>query len=71
MLEEIARHYVPGLVLAASAPGDSDETALLHDRPMIGGLATAYVCRGRVCDLPVTDPAALAAQLAQAVKNPL
>jgi uncharacterized protein YyaL (SSP411 family) len=38
---------------------------------MIGGLATAYVCRGRVCDLPVTDPAALAAQLTQAVKNPL
>jgi uncharacterized protein YyaL (SSP411 family) len=28
------------------------------------GLATAYVCQNYACRLPVTDPAALAAQLA-------
>jgi uncharacterized protein YyaL (SSP411 family) len=36
---------------------------LLADRPMRGGAPTAYVCRGFVCDRPVTGPDALAAQL--------
>jgi hypothetical protein len=36
---------------------------LLRDRPLVDGRPTAYVCRGFVCDRPVTDPAALAALL--------
>jgi uncharacterized protein len=54
-------------VLAAAAPDDAvarDEVPLLADRTALGGRATAYVCEHFVCRLPVTDPEALAAQLA-------
>ena len=34
---------------------------LLADRPLVDGRAAAYVCRGFVCDRPVTDPAELQA----------
>ena len=36
---------------------------LLKDRGMIGGRPTAYVCQNYACQLPVTEPEALAAQL--------
>ena len=39
------------------------ELPLLLDRGMVDGRPTAYVCRNYVCQLPVTDPEALAAQL--------
>ncbi|MEU3012766.1 thioredoxin domain-containing protein [Nocardia asteroides] len=54
----------------ASAPGGSivlagqpDTAPLLADRPLVDGAPAAYVCRGSVCDLPVTDPASLTAAL--------
>lgn len=37
---------------------------LLEGRTQLDGRATAYVCQHYACRLPVTDPAALAAQLA-------
>jgi hypothetical protein len=37
---------------------------LLADRPLIGGAAAAYVCRGFVCDRPVTTVEELIARLA-------
>lgn len=52
----------PGLVIAhgvANAPG----VALLADRPLVAGQPAAYVCRGFVCDLPITDAASLAAAI--------
>ncbi|BCM69142.1 MULTISPECIES: thioredoxin domain-containing protein [Streptomyces] len=52
----------PGAVVACGTPG-SDEFPLLADRTLIDGAPTAYVCRGFVCDLPVTDPDALRAKL--------
>ncbi|MFJ4581741.1 thioredoxin domain-containing protein [Streptomyces echinatus] len=52
----------PGAVVACGTPG-SDEFPLLADRTLVDGAPTAYVCRGFVCDLPVTDPAALRAGL--------
>ena len=66
---EVARHYLPGLALAAGAPGGDVEVAieLLRDRPMRDGRATAYVCRGFVCDEPTTEPGRLGAQLEAAV----
>jgi uncharacterized protein YyaL (SSP411 family) len=55
----------PGLVVAVGAPnpggGAADEAVpLLADRPLRNGRATAYVCRGFVCDAPTSDPAQLA-----------
>jgi len=52
----------PGLVLVHGEP-DSPAIPLLAQRPLVGGHAAAYVCRGFVCDAPVTDEAALSAAL--------
>ncbi|MEO7070528.1 MAG: hypothetical protein ABI131_08555, partial [Nostocoides sp.] len=57
------RHPSPGLVTAYGMP-DQAGVPLLADRPLVRGGSAAYVCRGFVCDLPVTDPAGLAARLA-------
>ncbi|MGA8328675.1 MAG: hypothetical protein WB777_05215, partial [Mycobacterium sp.] len=38
---------------------------LLAGRDRVGGVDAAYVCRGRVCDLPVTSAEALADALAR------
>jgi uncharacterized protein YyaL (SSP411 family) len=52
----------PGLVLAVGAADPApDAPPLLADRPLVEGGPAAYPCRGMVCDLPVTLPAALAA----------
>jgi uncharacterized protein YyaL (SSP411 family) len=50
----------PGTVVAWGI-GRDDDQPLLRDRSMIGGQATAYVCRGFVCDAPVTGVTELAA----------
>ncbi|WP_136520085.1 thioredoxin domain-containing protein [Cellulomonas telluris] len=52
----------PGLVVALGDPDrlGEDAPALLRDRPLVGGLPAAYVCRGFVCERPVTDPEELA-----------
>ncbi len=47
----------------AGEGGDASAVPLLADRVAIDGHPTAYVCRGFVCDLPVTTPAALEARL--------
>lgn len=44
----------PGLVVAVGEP-DQAGAPLLADRPLVGGRAAAYVCRGFVCDRPVTS----------------
>jgi hypothetical protein len=53
----------PGLVIAVGEPGAEPSSELLRDRTPLDGLPAAYVCRGFVCDLPTTDPAALAERL--------
>ena len=57
--------YMPNrLVVGASAGSPAGAgLPLLADRPAVAGKPTAYVCRRYVCQLPVTDPAALATQL--------
>ena len=52
----------PGLVVAVGEP-DTPGVPLLADRPLVDGGAAAYVCRGFVCDRPVTTPENLAARL--------
>jgi uncharacterized protein len=56
-----ARRVAPGgTVIVAGAP-DAPGVPLLAARPLVDGLAAAYVCHGFVCDRPVTTPDALAA----------
>jgi uncharacterized protein YyaL (SSP411 family) len=52
----------PGAVIVAGEP-DLPGVPLLAQRPMISGQSAAYVCRGFVCDRPVTTPGELAAAL--------
>ncbi|MDQ2750940.1 MAG: thioredoxin domain-containing protein [Actinomycetota bacterium] len=52
----------PGAVVVSGEP-DADGVPLLADRPLVGGRAAAYVCRGMVCDLPVTTTADLITSL--------
>ncbi len=59
--------YLPHKVVAGAAPDDHDAiavTPLLEDRGLVGGVPTAYVCTGFVCQAPVTEPAELARELA-------
>ena len=64
----VAEQYVPSLVLAAGDHRSAPSVKLLEDRTMIDRRPTAYVCRGYVCDRPVTDATALAEQLANATR---
>jgi uncharacterized protein YyaL (SSP411 family) len=52
----------PGLVTAHGTP-DMPGIPLLADRPLVAGRAAAYLCRGFVCDRPVTTPEALTSAL--------
>jgi len=57
-----ARELAPGGAIVVGGPPDSSE--LLAGRGRVDGNDAAYVCRGQVCDLPVTTAAALAEALA-------
>ncbi|RJQ71582.1 thioredoxin domain-containing protein [Pseudonocardiaceae bacterium YIM PH 21723] len=60
-LLSLARASAPGgTVIVAGQPGSAP---LLADRDLVDGKPAAYVCRGYVCDRPVTDPDDLSALL--------
>ena len=62
---EVFRHYIPNRVMIGASDATSAVASpLLESRDAIDGLPTAYVCRNYVCQLPVTEPQALANQLA-------
>ncbi|MFI7598668.1 thioredoxin domain-containing protein [Actinoplanes sp. NPDC049681] len=63
LLATAYRHAPPGTVIVAGPP-DKPGVPLLADRPLIDGRAAAYVCRGFVCDRPVTTPEELEERLA-------
>ncbi|MFD3810948.1 thioredoxin domain-containing protein [Rhodococcus sp. NPDC058639] len=52
-LLQVARHVAPGGAIVVG--GDPGSSPLLADRPLVDGVPTAYVCRGFVCDRPVTS----------------
>ncbi|MGZ6778503.1 MAG: thioredoxin domain-containing protein [Mycobacterium sp.] len=60
-----ARTLAPGGAVVVGGAVNSSE--LLVDRDRVDGADAAYVCRGRVCDLPVTTVGDLAAALGAAV----
>ena len=66
LLREVYKRLLPGAVLALippDAPLSNETWPLLSGRPLLDDKATAYVCRNRICELPVDSPSALAAQL--------
>ena len=66
LLEVLYGRYLPNKVVAGSDSGleqDHPEIPLLQGRGAIDGQPTAYVCQNYVCQLPVTEPEALASQL--------
>jgi len=53
-LSRVARDSLsPGLVLVVGDP-DAPGIPLLAERPLVGGKPAAYVCRGFVCERPLT-----------------
>jgi uncharacterized protein YyaL (SSP411 family) len=73
LLDVVHRRYLPNKVVVGAAGAlASDEAAgaapaydmpLLAGREPVDGKPTAFVCQNYVCQLPVTDPEALAEQL--------
>jgi uncharacterized protein YyaL (SSP411 family) len=63
-LEVLNLTYRPRVILAqTSFPHKKGYPALLENRNLINGEATAYVCQGFVCQKPTNDPAEFARQL--------
>ncbi len=70
-LLRVARgRYLPNRALAgadsaasAQSPTADATSPLLEDRDLIDGKPAAYVCENYACQLPVTEPEALVAQL--------
>ena len=67
LLAVVYERYLPNKVVVGSDPGlpgqGAADVPLLEDRGMTDGRPTAYVCQNYACQLPVTEPEALASQL--------
>jgi uncharacterized protein YyaL (SSP411 family) len=65
LLAAIYRASLPDCLLQLVPPGsDLPPEHPAHGKGRVDGRATAYVCRGTTCSLPITDPAELARALA-------
>ena len=67
LVSEVYRSYLPNrVVVGLDDLGDApDGVPLLEARDKVGGRPTVYVCENYVCQLPVTEAAALARLLAE------
>jgi uncharacterized protein len=63
LLDVVFGEYRPNQVVAFAREAEDSPIPLLLDRIPLDRHAAAYVCRNFVCELPVTEPEALAAQL--------
>ena len=63
LLDTVRGRFSPSQVLVRHEDGAPPATPLARDRPPKDGAPTAYVCVRGACQLPVTDPAQLAALL--------
>ncbi len=62
LLEVVNTRYLPESVLACSSPDNTKATqtiALLADRPLKDGRASAYVCQNFACQAPANTPVEL------------
>jgi uncharacterized protein YyaL (SSP411 family) len=62
-LARLARWHAPPGAVVVVGRSDQPGVPLLASRPPVDGRPTAYVCRGFVCDRPVTAEADLVALL--------
>ncbi|WP_028926757.1 thioredoxin domain-containing protein [Pseudonocardia acaciae] len=62
-LRTYTQRVAPGGTVVVAGEPDAPGVPLLADRPLVSGAPAAYVCRGFVCDRPVTTEAELAAAL--------
>ncbi len=72
LLHEVHRRLLHGTVLAViapDAPPENEKWLLLAARPLLDDKPTAYVCRKRLCNLPVNTPTELSAQLDKLVSQ--
>ena len=72
LLREVYKRLLHGTVLAVIAPNvprENEKWPLLAGRPLLDDKPTAYVCKNRLCDLPVDTPAELSAQLNKLVSR--
>ena len=66
LLREVYSRPLRGTVLSVispDAPLENKKWPLLAGRPLLSDKATVYVCRKRLCDLPVDTPAQLSSRL--------
>ncbi|APU12893.1 MULTISPECIES: thioredoxin domain-containing protein [Actinoalloteichus] len=63
VLLSIARSLAPGGTVVVAGQGADPGVPLLADRAPIDGASAVFLCRGYVCDLPMTRPAELSAAL--------
>lgn len=60
LVDVVWSRFRPQVVLAISPfPVSGNAPALLHDRPLLNDLPTAYVCENFSCKRPVTEPGEL------------
>jgi uncharacterized protein YyaL (SSP411 family) len=64
LIATIDASWRPNAILSVWSGAAGSAVPLLEGRTMLDGRPTAHVCRGFACRLPVTEPAALASQLA-------
>ena len=66
-LAELRTRFVPNFTLSVVAGHDDlgGLVPLVEGKIALDGKVTAYVCENRVCDLPTTDPAVFARQIAR------
>jgi uncharacterized protein len=64
LLHVVWSEYRPDQVVAYARDAAETSIPLLLGRTPLNGQATAHVCRNFVCQLPVTEPEALTAELA-------
>ncbi|WP_018335304.1 thioredoxin domain-containing protein [Actinomycetospora chiangmaiensis] len=62
-LVSAARRHAPGGTVVVGGEPDAPGVPLLAERPLVDGRPAAYVCRGFVCERPVTTPDELAGAL--------
>ncbi|MDT7569024.1 MAG: uncharacterized protein QOG76_7648 [Pseudonocardiales bacterium] len=62
-LRSYTQRVAPGGTVVVAGEPDAPGVPLLAGRPLVDGSAAAYVCRGYVCDRPVTTEGELAAAL--------